>query len=87
MNIEFNKAAEEIFNFVGSKENILSVGTCITRIRLNLRDNKKANIGSLKKVDGVLGVVETKEQFQIIIEHKKAEGIISNFTKILELSR
>jgi len=87
MEKEFVKSVEDILSFIGSKENILSVGRSKTRLRLNLKDKKKVDIGQFKKVDGVLGIVETKEQFQIILEPQKAKVLIQEFNKVYELKK
>ena len=87
MDVEFTKAIEDIFKFVGSQENILSVGRCKTRLRLNLKDNKKVDVGRFKNVEGVLGIVETKEQVQIIIEPPKANELIQKFKKAYEINK
>lgn len=82
MGTDFNKVAKDIFNFVGSEENIILVGNCMTRLRLKLKDRKKVNISDFRRVEGVLGVVETQEQLQIIIEPQKAKSLISEFIKV-----
>lgn len=82
MSAELSKMAEDIFKFVGPTENIVSVGNCTTRLRLNLRDKKKVNVGFLNRVDGVLGVVETTEQLQIILGHKVVNKLRTEFIKV-----
>ena len=46
------KLINEILRAVGGKENILSATHCITRLRFNLADTKKADIETVKKNDG-----------------------------------
>ena len=87
MRSEITKSVEDIFSFLGYKENILSIRKCSTRLRLNLADNKIADIGQLKKVDGVLGIVETREQFQIIIHSRKAKSLINEFIKVYKIKQ
>ncbi len=82
MSAEFTKVARKIFNTVGAKENILSIENCITRLRLILRDKKSVDISTFKSLKGILGVVETSEQLQIIMEPRKAKRIINEFIKI-----
>lgn len=84
MGEEFTKVIEEILNFVGSKENILSVGKSKTRLRLNLKDKNKVDVGQFKKVDEVLGIVETKDQFQIILKPQKATVLIQEFIRVIK---
>lgn len=46
---DFGKIARELFNLVGSEENILCVENCMTRLRLRLKDTKKVDVGILKR--------------------------------------
>lgn len=59
MSEEITKIAEEIFQLVGPKENILSVKNCISSLKLNLIDKKKVDVEVLKRVEGVRGIIET----------------------------
>ena len=61
------KLINEILRAVGGKENILSATHCITRLRFHLADTKKADIETVKKIDGVVGCVYKAGQFQVII--------------------
>lgn len=61
------KLINEILRAVGGKENILSATHCITRLRFHLADIKKADIETVKKIDGVVGCVYKAGQFQVII--------------------
>lgn len=58
--------AKGILENIGGKENINQLNHCMTRVRLQLKDNSKADIASLKKVDGVMGVIED-ETLQIVV--------------------
>ena len=41
--MDYRKIAEEIYEKVGKKENIVSVAHCSTRLRLVLADNEKCD--------------------------------------------
>ncbi|ABO67235.1 PTS transporter subunit EIIC [Geobacillus thermodenitrificans] len=58
--------AASILQYVGGKENITRVAHCMTRVRVSLRDPGKANIDSLKQIEGVMGVIED-ETLQIVV--------------------
>src|SRR5690625_1952203 len=58
--------AEGILAHVGGKENLKRITHCMTRLRLALKDDTKADYDQLKQVDGVLGVV-ADETLQIVI--------------------
>ena len=64
---EFNHLAEAILENVGGKENISNMTHCMTRLRFNLKDQSKVNEDKLKATTGVLGVVQSGGQYQIIV--------------------
>lgn len=57
---------KKIFENVGGKENVSRIAHCMTRVRLGIRDPEKVDLDQLKKVPGVLGVVED-ETLQVIV--------------------
>lgn len=59
--------AKDILNYVGGEHNIASVTHCATRLRFNLKDDKKADINQIKNLHGVFGAVNKGGQFQVII--------------------
>lgn len=65
--MDYNEIAKKIVEYSGGKENIINGLHCITRVRLYLKDEKKANVERMKKVDGVVGAQFQNGQFQIIL--------------------
>ncbi|MEH2921400.1 PTS beta-glucoside transporter subunit IIABC [Samsonia erythrinae] len=65
--MEYKTLASEILDGVGGRGNILSVIHCATRLRFKLKDNQKADTASLKRHPGVIMVVESGGQFQVVI--------------------
>ena len=65
------KKYEELENFiiknVGGKENILDVTHCVTRLLFKLKDDSKANDEVIKSSDGVITVMRTAGQYQVVI--------------------
>lgn len=59
--------ASEVLAAVGGKANITFVTHCITRLRFNLKDMALPDQQAIKEIKGVLGVVVTGGQFQVII--------------------
>lgn len=60
------RMATDILEHVGGKYNIQRVAHCMTRLRLSLKDDSKVNMTDLKRVEGVMGVVED-ETLQVVI--------------------
>ena len=65
--MEYQALAKDILGHVGGKENIVSLVHCATRLRFKLKENQKADAEGLKKNPGVIMVVESGGQFQVVI--------------------
>ena len=65
--MEYRTLADEILRGVGGKENVNSVVHCATRLRFKLKDTSKADAAGLKENPGVIMVVESGGQFQVVI--------------------
>lgn len=63
----YEKLATDIVGLVGGKENIITVGHCVTRLRFNVRDKSKVQTEAVKKLPGCLGVQWSGDQLQVII--------------------
>lgn len=64
--------AQSILELVGTNSNISQLEHCSTRLRFTLIDDSKADVEGLKKLSGVLGVVQNV-QTQIIIGNSVVE--------------
>ncbi|MFP1937759.1 PTS beta-glucoside transporter subunit IIABC [Lonsdalea quercina] len=65
--MEYKMLASEIIEGVGGRDNISSVLHCATRLRFKLKDSAKADAATLKNNPGVIMVVESGGQFQVVI--------------------
>lgn len=63
----YKELIQNILPNVGGKENILGLTHCITRLRFNLKDETKANTEILKNTPGVVTVVQSGGQYQVVI--------------------
>ena len=64
---KYEQLAKDIIKNVGGKENVLSLTHCVTRLRFQLKDEGKANTDVLKNMDGVVTVMQTAGQYQVVI--------------------
>ena len=64
---KYENLAKEILENVGGKENINSLTHCVTRLRFRLKDESKANDEALKNNPGVVTVMKSAEQYQVVI--------------------
>ena len=65
--MNYQELGDKILTLVGGKENVSGLTHCATRLRFNLKDESKAQTDTLKKTPGVLGVVVSGGQYQIVI--------------------
>lgn len=65
--MKYKNLAESIIRYVGGKENISSVSHCVTRLRFVLRDESLVDTDGLENEQGIIGLVRSSGQFQIII--------------------
>jgi PTS system beta-glucosides-specific IIC component len=64
---KYEKLASDILRLVGGENNINSVVYCATRLRFKLKDEAKADQKAIEQTHGVLSVVKSGGQFQIVI--------------------
>lgn len=65
--MKYGQLAKDIIQNVGGKENVKGVVHCITRLRFKLKDESKANTEVLKDMDGVVTVIKSGGQYQVVI--------------------
>lgn len=64
---KYRQLAEAIVKNVGGESNVSSVTHCITRLRFRLKDESRANDDVLKNMDGVVTVMHSAGQYQVVI--------------------
>lgn len=84
---KYDVLARKIVENVGGKENVLSLTHCVTRLRFQIKDESKVNLEELKNMEGIVTVIKTAGQYQIVIGNHVPEvykdvcniiGIITN---------
>ena len=76
------KCAQEIYELVGKRENLVSAAHCATRLRLVTNDNSKVDMKKLEEVEGVKGVFSSNGQLQIIIGTGVVNKVYDEFLSI-----
>ncbi len=84
--MDYRKVAEEIYEKVGKKENLISAAHCATRLRLVLVDNDKCDAKAVEDVDGVKGVFSASGQLQIILGTGTVNKVYDEFLAVSGLS-
>ena len=64
---KYENLAKEIVGNIGGKEHVLSLTHCVTRLRFVLKDESKAQDDALKKMEGVVTVMKSGGQYQVVI--------------------
>ncbi|VUW96105.1 PTS system beta-glucoside-specific EIIBCA component [Streptococcus constellatus] len=70
---QYHDLAKEIVKNVGGADNVSGLVHCITRLRFSLKDESKANDQILKDMDGVVTVMKSGGQYQVVIGNHVAD--------------
>ena len=70
--MDYEGLAKEILTDVGGKENINTAWHCATRLRFKLKDEAKAQTEKIENLDGVVTVVQSAGQYQVVIGNSVA---------------
>ncbi|AHG80528.1 PTS system, beta-glucoside-specific IIABC subunit [Mannheimia varigena USDA-ARS-USMARC-1388] len=80
---DFSKLAQSILQLVGGEQNIHSLTHCATRLRFVLKNALKADKDTLNQTAGVISVVESGGQFQIVI----GNNVPKVYTEIMKIAK
>lgn len=80
--MDAKKMAKEILDTLGGVENISSNAVCMTRLRVSTK--KDVSIEELKKIDGVLSVVEA-DTLQIVLGPGVVNKVGNEFSKLTNI--
>lgn len=80
--MDYRKCAQEIYDTVGKRDNLVSAAHCATRLRLVTKDNSKVDMKHLEDIDGVKGVFSSNGQLQIIIGTGTVNKVYDEFLSI-----
>lgn len=84
--MDYKKIAQEIYEHIGKKENLISAAHCATRLRLVIADNAKADKEYVENIEGVKGVFFAQGQMQIILGTGVVNKVYEEFIQIAGVS-
>lgn len=84
--MDYRKVAEQIYEKVGKKENLVSAAHCATRLRLVIADNDKCDSKAVEEIEGVKGVFFASGQLQIILGTGTVNKVYDEFLQVSGLS-
>lgn len=64
---KYEQLATDIIAKVGGRDNIIGLTHCVTRLRFKLKDEGIADTAGLKSMDGVVTVMQSAGQYQVVI--------------------
>ncbi|HGH5977903.1 TPA: PTS transporter subunit EIIB [Kluyvera georgiana] len=65
--MNYQQVSDNIIRNIGGTRNVTKLIHCATRLRFTLQDTGQADIEQLKKIDGVLTVIVSGGQTQLVI--------------------
>ncbi|HCW54502.1 MAG TPA: PTS beta-glucoside transporter subunit EIIBCA [Clostridium sp.] len=68
--MNYSTIAKDILKGLGGKDNIAEITHCMTRLRVKIKEYSKLDKEFLSKIEGVITVVESMGQIQIVIGNK-----------------
>ncbi len=81
MALDYIETSKQIIDAVGGADNIASATHCMTRLRLVLNDESKANDDVVKGIKGVKSVIKQGGQYQIVIGNE-VSNLFKEFSKM-----
>jgi len=82
---KYHELAKEIVKNVGGKENVTGLVHCITRLRFTLKDESIAKDDVLKAMEGVVTVMKSGGQYQVVIGNHVPE-VFEDVMPLLDLT-
>lgn len=84
--MDYAKVAAATLEGVGGKENVISNMTCMTRLRIKVRDASKVSQEALKAVEGVLNVQVDGERLEVVFGPGTVNKVLVEFSKLTGLA-
>lgn len=81
--MDSRKVASELIELSGGTSNIKNVTHCSTRLRFIIKDKSAVEVEAIKKCEGVLGVVFTTDELQMVFG-KNVIPVYTEASKIYE---
>ncbi len=79
----YTQTARAILRGVGGETNVTQLTHCSTRLRFSVADPNKVNAAELKKIQGVMGVIASGPQCQVVI----GNDVIEVYDELMKLAK
>lgn len=81
MSSRIREISDGILGGVGGKDNIINFDNCMTRVRIILKDRSKLDKAKLKKMEDVIGIIESGRQVQVVVGPSVATKVVEHMRK------
>ncbi len=75
---KYQTMGDAIYVDLGGPKNVEKLIHCMTRLRITIRDEEKVDVAALKKISGVLGVVQ-EETLQVVL----GPGVVDKVAQVM----
>ncbi|MEH7117316.1 beta-glucoside-specific PTS transporter subunit IIABC [Neobacillus vireti] len=82
---DYTGLTKNILELVGGRDNINSVFHCVTRLRFKLKDEKLANTEEIKSLEGIVTVMQSGGQYQVVIGNHVPD-VYATFLQVANMS-
>lgn len=79
--------SQQLLQALGGKTNLIKATNCTTRIRAEVKNPLQVEEETIRKMDGVLGLVKDGSQFQIVLGPGKAKKVADIFNGTYEIPK
>lgn len=77
----YQQTASDVLRLIGGEKNVAQLEHCSTRLRFTLVDASKVDVQALKKTPGVMGVITSGPQCQVVI----GNDVIEVYDQLMKL--
>ena len=77
----YQQTASDVLRLIGGEKNVAQLEHCSTRLRFTLVDASKVDVQALKKIPGVMGVITSGPQCQVVI----GNDVIEVYDQLMKL--
>lgn len=81
------RLAKEIYQHIGGPNNARKVYNCMTRVRIDIRDDQRVEMAELKEIEGVMGVVEDGDTLQVVVGPGTAAKVATEMTNHFDVAK
>ncbi|WP_315078135.1 PTS transporter subunit EIIC [uncultured Clostridium sp.] len=85
--MDYSKLVKKISKYIGGKENVISVVHCVTRLRFKLKDEELANTDVIKNLEGVMTVIQSGGQYQVVVGEDNVKPVYEAILEELEMTQ